>query len=259
VLTALTRAVSPAFDRCELTHLVRSAIDPMLAREQHEQYERRVHEAGCAVLRLPADASMPDSVFIEDTAIVFDELAVIARPGAESRRGEVPSVSESLSAWRPLAHIAAPGTLDGGDVLAVGRDVFVGRSRRTNDAGIDQLRRLLTEHGYSVRPVEVRGCLHLKSAATCVADGLLLINPAWTAPGAFAGLDCLCVDASEPAAANGLRIGSRVIYPEAYGRTRRILERRGLDISPVDMSEIAKAEGGVTCCSLVFADAKERR
>src|SRR5262249_35743319 len=158
-----------------------------VARQQHERYERCLADAGCMIRRLPADERMPDSVFVEDTAIVFDELAVIARPGALSRRVEVAAVRDALRGWRRLVHIADPGTLDGGDVLVAGRDVFVGRSVRTNDEGINQLRRLLTPDGYSIQVVEVAGCLHLKSAVTCVGERLLLVNPAWVKPDAFGG------------------------------------------------------------------------
>jgi dimethylargininase len=252
VLSAITRAVSRSIDRCELTHLARTPIDPVLVRQQHDRYERSLSDAGCAVRRLPADESMPDAVFVEDVAIVFDEVAVIARPGAESRRGETPAVVDALENLRPIARIADPATLDGGDVLVVGRDVFVGRSRRTNHAGIDQLRQILMPWKYSVRAMDVTRCLHLKSAVTCVGDGLVLINPEWVRSDAFAGLGCISVDPSEPSAANALRIGNRLIYPEAFTRTRRLLERHGLYVRAVDVSELAKAEGGVTCCSLVF-------
>jgi dimethylargininase len=252
VLIALTREVSPALGECELTHLPRVHVDPTVARHQHDDFERRLSEAGCSVRRLPADETMPDSVFVEDMAVVFDELAVIARPGAESRVVETPAVVEALRSHRMLAPIAAPATLDGGDVLVAGRQVFIGRSSRTSEAGVDQMRQLLSGHGYSVRAVRVAGCLHLKSAVTCLGENLLLVNPAWAPAEAFAGFACICVDPSEPSAANALLVGDVVIYPDAYPRTRRRLEARGLDVRVVDVSELAKAEGGVTCCSVIF-------
>jgi dimethylargininase len=252
VLIAITRAVSPAIDRCELTHLPRTFIDPELARRQHDAYEQCLSELGCAVRRLPADATMPDSVFVEDIAVVFDELALVARPGAESRRVETRAVVEALGRRRRLRHIEAPGTVDGGDVLVAGRSVFVGRSGRTNEDGIDQIRQILCGIGYSVQAVDVTGCLHLKSAVTCVGERLLLINPAWASADAFQGFARIEVDPSEPLAANALRIGDFVVYPNGHPRTRRRLEEHGLRVRDVDMSETAKAEGGVTCCSLVF-------
>jgi dimethylargininase len=251
-LVALTREISPALERCELTHLARTRIDLARARRQHAAYEAALAELGCLVRRLPADEAMPDSVFIEDVAVVLDEVAVITRPGATSRRRETAVVVDALAPYRPLVRIDAPGTLDGGDVLVAGRTVFVGRSARTNDDGIGQLRNELTPFGYDVRAVAVTGCLHLKTAVTCVGDGRLLINREWTAAEAFSGWERIDVDPAEPFAANGLRVGSSVIYPAGFPRTADQLRAVGIDVVPVPADELAKAEGAVTCCSLVF-------
>jgi dimethylargininase len=201
-------------------------------------------------------------VFVEDTAVVFDELAVITRPGAESRRAEVDSSAAALARHRKLAYIEAPGTLDGGDVLVVGRHVYVGLSARSNHAGIQQLRAHLKPFGYSVKAVELKDCLHLKTAATQVrqlrgaatqvAPGLLLINPAWVDKSVFEGMDFIEVDPAEPFAANAVLVGEHLIYPTSFPRTRARLQQQGLDVHVVDMSETEKAEGGVTCCSLIF-------
>ena len=249
---ALTRDLSPAIAHCELTHLERQPIDLALARAQHLAYEACLRNAGCAVERLAAGPDMPDSVFIEDAAIVFDEVAVITRPGAASRRVETAAVADALRPYRALREIEAPGTMDGGDVLVVGRRVLVGRSSRTNDAGIGQLRHLLAAYGYAVEAVDVRGCLHLKSAVTTVGDDLVLLNAAWLPPAPFAAFDRIEIDPSEPLAANAVRVGAHIIYPAAFPRTRERLECRGLDVRTVDASEVSKAEGAVTCCSLIF-------
>lgn len=153
---ALTRDVSPAMPRCELSHLARTPIDLAQAAAQHVAYERCLMELGCRVLRLPADDSMPDAVFIEDTAVVVPELAVVTRPGAASRRGETVAVASALAAHRTLARIETPGTLDGGDVLQIGRTLYVGRAARSNADGIAQLARLLAPFDYRVIPVETR-------------------------------------------------------------------------------------------------------
>ena len=253
MLLALTRDLSPAIGRCELTHLERAPIDLPLARAQHAAYEACLASAGCRVERLAAGPEMPDSVFIEDTAVVFDEVAILTRPGAVSRRMETAAVADALRPHRPLFHVEAPGTVDGGDVLVVGRACFVGRSSRTNDAGIAQMRGVLAPYGYEVTTIEVRGCLHLKSAATAVGDDLLLMNSAWLPLAPFRALDRIDVHADEPSAANALRVGGWVIYPTSFPRTLERLERRGLLVLTVDASEVAKAEGAVTCCSLVFA------
>lgn len=249
---ALTREVSSAFAACELTHLPRVAINVARAREQHRAYEKALDDLGCLVERLPAGDDMPDSVFIEDIAVVVDELAVITRPGAEARRRESLAVADALSRYRPAWFIDPPGTLDGGDVLVAGRRVFVGRSARTNDEGVDQLRRVLAVHGYSVVGVRVTGCLHLKSAVTAVGDNLLLMNPGWVSREAFAGFDLIDVHPGEADAANALKIAERVVFSASFPLTADTLRRRGIQLRMVDASELAKAEGAVTCCSLIF-------
>lgn len=251
-LLALTRELSPAIARCELTHLERSAIDLERARSEHAAYEATLRAAGCRVQRLAAGAELADCVFIEDTAVVLDELAVVTRPGAASRRAEVPAVAAALRAYRQVAAIGPRGTLDGGDVLRVGRRLLVGTGGRSDADGASQLRSLVSRHGYAVGEVSFAGCLHLKTAATLVADDLLLVNPAWVDPAHFRPLATLAVDPAEPFAANALRIGAVVVFPEEYPRTRARLEAAGLPIAPVPAGELAKAEGGVTCCSLVF-------
>ena len=248
---ALTREVSSGLAGCELTHLPRLSIDVALARRQHAAYEHALRDAGYTVERLEASPEMPDSVFIEDVAIVFDELAIVTRPGAESRRAEVPAVAEALQRFRPVRVIQPPGTIDGGDVLVAGRQVFVGLSTRTNADAARQMREMLAPLGYTVREARVRGCLHLKSAVTAIAGDMLLANLAWIERGLFDGFEVVEIDASEPMAANALRVGDRVIYPTAFPRTADRLAARGLTVSFVDASEVAKAEGAVTCCSLI--------
>ena len=249
---ALTRAVSASIGRCELTHAARTPIDVERAREQHRAYESCLASLGCEVRRIPEDDRYPDAVFIEDTAIVLDELAIVTRPGAESRRGEVEAVAEVLRGYRAVASIEEPATLDGGDVLQLDRVLYAGRSLRTTSRGIDNLRELVAPHGYRVEAVTVDGCLHLKSAVTRVSGDDLLMNRAWLPAVPFGDWRIIDVDPSEPAAANALRIGDSVVFPEELIRTRRRLEAEGIDVRPVPASELAKAEGGVTCCSLIL-------
>jgi dimethylargininase len=254
-MIALTRDVSPALGRCELTHLARTVIDVDRARAQHAAYEDALRALGCHVERLAAGDEMPDSVFIEDTALVLEEAAVITRPGALSRQGEVEATMLALQPYRPLIQIEPPGTVDGGDILVVGRSIFVGLSARTDAAGVAQLREAAERLGYQVRTVEVAGCLHLKSAVTALDDETVLIQPAWLSPDAFAGFERVAVAPSEPSAANVLRVGARLLAAAAFPRTADLIVERGFDLSTVDVSELAKAEGAVTCCSLVFDDA----
>ena len=249
---AITRGVSATIDACELTHVTRTPIDVARAREEHAAYESALAALGCEIRRIPADDRYPDAVFIEDTAIVLEELAVITRPGAESRRGEVDVVAAVLGEHRTLVRIEAPATIDGGDVLQLDDVLYVGRTPRTNDEGIAQLRELIAPYGYRVIGVDVDGCLHLKSAVTRVGANALLMNRCWISPSIFDGWRIIDVDESEPAAANALRIGESVIYPEELPRTRRKLEAEGIEVIAVPAGELAKAEGGVTCCSLAI-------
>lgn len=254
MLTALTREVSPKLESCELTHLDRQPIDVSLAQTQHLQYQAALAELGCHIVDVPPTPDLPDSVFVEDTAVVFDELAVITRPGAESRKPETASVAASLEPYRQLAHITAPGSLDGGDVLRYGSNVFAGISERSNEAGIKQLATILSPYAYRTKGVDIEGCLHLKSAVTQVSEDTLLINSDWVDPDHFEGMNLIQVDPTEPRAANALRIGAAIIYPAHFPNTLLRLEAAGISVRTVDISELAKAEGAVTCCSLVFED-----
>jgi dimethylargininase len=253
-LIALTRSVSPAFAACELTHLPRAPIDVNRAIEQHAAYERALGQLGCTVHQLPSDSDMPDAVFIEDTAVVLDGITIIMRPGADSRRGETIAVEEWLKHRRLIARIEPPGTIDGGDVLVAGRRVFVGATSRTNAAGAEQLRAIVEYFGYTVQVVDVRGCLHLKSAVTCVAEDTLLVNPRSAPAEAFAGFQLIEVHPDEQAAANVVRVGRNLLCSAAFPRTLQRLRDGGARVTTVDVSELAKAEGAVTCCSLILEE-----
>jgi dimethylargininase len=250
-MIALTRAVSPSLADCELTHLERVVIDVDRAATQHAAYEALLASLGADVVRVSAAPEHPDAVFVEDTAIVLDDIAVMTRTGAASRRGELDGVAAALAPYRRIAQMTEPATLDGGDVIRMGRTLYVGRSGRTSDAGIEQLRRLIAPHGYRVVPVDFVGCLHLKSAATAIGDDTVLFNPDWVSAAAFPNCDAMSIEASEPHGANALRIGDSLVYSSQYPRTAAMLARRGLRVCEVDLSELAKAEGAVTCCSLI--------
>ena len=252
-LTAITRELNTAIGDCELTFSPRVAIDTELALQQHEHYQSVLTSLGCKVVVVPTEAGLADSVFIEDTALVLNEIAVLCRPGAASRRPEVAGVADTLKKYRTLVSIEAPGTLDGGDLLLIGNVIYAGLSTRSNQNGIDQLRGIVADYGYSVRPVETTQCLHLKSAVSEVAPGLLLINPDWIDASAFGDCKLIDIDKEEAHAANALRVGDSVIYPSSFPRTLDLLLNRGINVMPVDLSELQKAEGAVTCCSLIFA------
>jgi dimethylargininase len=252
MLTAITRAVSPAIVNCELTFVQRQPIDLAKARHQHRAYEQLLEKLGARVLSLPSEPTLPDSMFVEDPAIVLDELAVILPLGTASRRPEAASLAQALSAFRTLANITAPGMMEGGDVLRIGRTVYVGLTTRTNAEGIRQLAAILAPHNYKVVAVPVTGCLHLKSAVTHLGKNSLLANRPWFDTTPFATFDWIDVAPEESHAANALALADTVIFPASFPQTRAIIESVGFHVTPLDISELQKAESGLTCSSLLF-------
>jgi dimethylargininase len=253
-LIAVTRQVSRSIAHCELTHLERQPIDFQRARAQHVQYEEALKELGLSVLSLPEEPSLADSVFVEDTALVLDECAIILRPGADSRKPETESIARALSPYRKLFHIQAPARVDGGDILRVGKQVYIGLSTRSDTNAAEQIQDFLEPYGYEVHGIRVTGCLHLKSAVTQVSEDTLLINPAWVDRSNFAGMKFIEIDPSESYAANVLLVGDSILYPRAFPRTRKKLADAGIKIVDVDADELAKAEGALTCCSLLLRE-----
>ena len=252
MLLAITRAVSPAINQCEIGFIDRQEIDLAKANQQHRQYESLLAELGARVVSLPAEPDYPDSVFVEDPAVVVDEVAIMTRMGAASRCGESESLARALADYRPLRSLRAPATLEGGDVMRVGRTLYVGVSHRTNRVGIEQLTDELGPLGYTVVPVAVRGALHLKSACCSLGDGAILANRSWLDLQPLAEFRIVDVAPGEDRAANVLSIGGSVIVPASFPRPAEILDRSGLRVRILDVSELMKAEAGVTCCSLLF-------
>jgi dimethylargininase len=252
MLTAITRQVSPSINNCELTFHLKEPIDLAKAIAQHEAYEECLRQLGAQLVSLASEPDLPDAVFVEDAAIVVDEVAVIPVMGAESRRPETESLARALSAYRPIKFMQAPATLDGGDVMRIGRTLFVGASKRTNEEGIAQLRAALDPFGYKVIPVDVKRCLHLKSGCSYVGRNSILVNREWADVEQFVGFELIDVPASEPGAANALMIEDVVIVPSSFPQTIELLEVRGFVVTAIDVSEFQKAEGGVTCKSIIF-------
>jgi dimethylargininase len=256
MLTAITRPVSPSINQCELSFHDRQPIDIKRATDQHSAYEQLLSELGVRVVRLAAEPDLPDAVFVEDPAVVVDEVAVISRMGAASRRPETKSLAEALSLYRPLEYLTQPATLDGGDVMSIGRTLYVGLSARTNRDGVEQLTNLLRAYDYSVQPIEVTGCLHLKSGCSYVGQDAVLVNRSWIDSRELQTFDLIDVPDAEAAAANALLVNDVVILPSSFPMTRALLERRGFRVMSLDLSELQKAEAGVTCTSLIFEDYK---
>jgi dimethylargininase len=252
MLTALTRAPGPELARCELTHLPRQPIDPGRALDQHQGYRAALRDLGVRVIELPSDPALPDGVFVEDTAVVLDEVAVLTSPTPPSRRGERTAIETAIAPFRRLARLQPDAFLEGGDVLRVGRTLYVGLSSRTNAAGLQSLSDAVRPFGYSVVPVRVTGCLHLKSAVCAVDAETILVNRVWVEVEPFSRLRLMDVPESEPFGANVLRLPGAVLASDAYPETADLIRRLGLRVVTVDVSELHKAESGVTCMSLVF-------
>jgi dimethylargininase len=252
-MLALTHVPPPNMAEGLRTYVGRAAIDHALAGRQHEDYCRLLRDCGAEVIALDVNPGLPDCAFIEDTAVVLDEVAVLGSMGEAARRAEPAGVEPELRKYREVRRVEAPATLEGGDVLRVGRTLLVGLSRRTNAAGVGALAAVAVRHGYTVTAVPVRGCLHLKTACTALDERRLLVSPAWLEAGALRDFKLVRVPKEEPWAANVLRVGGSVCVPAGHPRTADMLRGLGLDVRPIDLSEFAKAEGGVTCLSLLFA------
>jgi len=252
MLTAITRGVSPAMVNCELTFVDRAPIDLAKALEQHRAYEQVLEKFGAKVISLPAEAALADSMFVEDPAMVLDELALIFPLGTESRRPEAASLAKVLAKFRELKYVQLPGTAEGGDILRVERNLFVGLSKRTNGEGTRQLQSIVGEYGYTVTAVPVSGCLHLKSAVTFLGRNTLLGNRKRFDASCMPGFEWIDVAPEEPHAANALAFGDTVILPASFPLTRTRIEARGFTVLPLDISELQKAESGLTCSSLLF-------
>lgn len=255
-LVAITHVPSPRLEQGERTYVEHGAIDIALARRQHGAYEDALRTCGATVVRLDANRDLPDCVFVEDTAIVLDEVAVMMSMGAETRRAEPPAIESALREYRRIERVELPATIDGGDVVLCGRTLFVGESPRTNAAGIVALRQIVSRYGYEVVGVPVRECLHLKTACSALPDGSLLVNPEWIDTKPLGSRTLVRVPEGEPWAGDVLVIGECIVVSDAFPQTAELLRRLGWRVVPVSVSEFAKAEGGVTCMSLVFKETR---
>lgn len=237
---------------CELTFVARAPIDMTKAVAQHHAYERLLEDFGARLISLPPEPSLADSMFVEDPALVLDEVAIIFPLGTESRRPEGASLARALTPFRELQYVHLPGMIEGGDILRIGRQLFVGLSQRTNAEGVRQLQCIVEQFNYKVIPVPVTGCLHLKSAVTLLGGDTVLANRKWFEASCIAGYEWIDVAPEEPHAANALAFESGVVLPASFPSTRARIEARGFEVVPLDISELQKAESGLTCSSLLF-------
>jgi dimethylargininase len=253
--TAYTRIPSPLLADCQVTHVERVPIDAARAAAQHAAYERALAAHGCRLVRIPPLPEAPDGVFVEDMALLLDTVAVLTRPGSAARVGERASVATRLAEDFPVLEPAA-GHLDGGDVLRVGKTLYVGLSARTDAQGAQALAEAVAPHEFRVVPVTVTGCLHLKTAVTYLGPDAtgrpwLLAHAPWTDMAAFEGMGWLEVAPDEPWAANALRLGDTILLAADAAHTAAMLRARGYHVAGVVNAELRKAEAGLTCMSLI--------
>jgi dimethylargininase len=249
---ALVRAISSRYADC-LRSEVTSHIDVPLALAQHAAYVDAIRATGTLVETVPGDDNSPDACFIEDTAVITGRHALATRPGAESRRAEVAPVAKALAAHLEMHSMAGPATLDGGDVLRIGSALFVGMSSRSNLPGAAVLARVAALDGMTVTPIAVRGGLHLKSSCSLASGSLLLYDATLFSDSDLAllkmpGIELLATN--EPAGANVLALGETVLVSAAAPQTAAALRARGLEVRVLDISEIHKGDGALTCLSL---------
>lgn len=251
----IVRPPAPNFAQ-GLTTAGLGAPDYELAVEQHTAYCAALAQCGLTVTTLELDPNYPDSTFVEDTAILTNQCAVLARPGAPSRGGEVASMRRQLTDFFPkLRSIEAPGTVDGGDVCEAGNHFFIGLSERTNEAGAQQLAKLLALFGYTSSAVDIRnidGLLHLKSGLASLGDNRLAVVEAIAGRADFAGFDQLILNSKETYAANCVRVNDHILVAAGYPAFERTLRELGYQTIALEMSEFQKMDGGLSCLSLRF-------
>ncbi|NNK96298.1 MAG: dimethylargininase [Desulfobacterales bacterium] len=252
MLTAFTHAPSPYLGQCELTYLPRQSIDIEVIKTQHIDYCDMLRRCGVTVLTFNHNDRLPDSVFVEDTALVLDEIGIILSMGTESRREENTFIASQLAKYRALERIRQPAQLEGGDILQIGKDLYVGLTSRSNQLGAQALANIVAPFGYRVETVEVIECLHLKTGCTALDENNVLINPQWVDSASFEKLNQLNVPPEEEFAANILRLGDIICMPSGFPRTRKMIEDLGYKVMVIDISEFQKAEAGLTCISLLI-------
>ena len=251
---AIVRRIPNSFKHCITTMENKVPINVEMARVQHQNYCEILESLGLQLIRLDADEDLPDCCFTEDTVIVMDEIAIIANPVMSSRKGELDEIINTLKPYRKLYQLQSPAYLDGGDVIQIDRKLFIGLSARTNMAAIEQVADWVAGYGYEVISVPVNNTLHLKSASTYIGMGTVLLSPENVDPIYFSKYQVIEVPSSESYCADALAVGNNVLIPEGYPGTKAKLIQHGFQVITLDVSEIKKADGALTCMSVIFRE-----
>jgi len=247
---ALVRNVPNTYDHCVTKQ--QEKIDVTLAKQQHADYCNALEKIGLQLIRLEADDSLPDCCFVEDTAIAVDDIAIITNPGAISRRAEVAAVEKEISKYKTIHRIDAPATIDGGDVLQIGKKIFIGLSERTTQEAIDQVQEIVRSKGFEVIGVPIHHTLHLKSVATALTDSQIILNAAHFDEALFSGLRKIIVPEQEHYAANCLAVNETIFIPSGFPVTKSLIEGAGFSTVELENSEFKKGDGALTCLSILF-------
>jgi len=249
---AIVRDVSDTFQECVTSFHTKVQIDVALAKRQHRHYCNILSSLGLKLISIEADDILPDCCFTEDTAIVIDDLSIITYPGTPSRVRETIEIEKILSPLKTIVHINEPGTIEGGDVLKIGKKIYIGSSSRTNEEGIRQVALVVEPKGYQVIPVKIKNTLHLKSVCTYMGRGCILLAEGYLDDTIFSEYDKVIVPKEEEYCANCLVVQGNVLIPKGFPKTKQLIENKGFPIIEIEMSEIEKAEGALTCLSVII-------
>ncbi len=255
-MIVLVRPVSSSFARALAAIAPDPAIDVARASAEHAAYVAALQRAGAEVVVVPAADELPDACFIEDTAVIAGGVALITRPGAPSRQAEPAAVRDALAGWLPVAAMDAPATLDGGDCLRLGHRLYVGRSARTNAAGVARARAVFEPLGVEVIEVPVAGALHLKSVCSPLGDDAVLVVEGALPSGTFGDAHELVVPAAEAPAANAVVIGGVALVSAGFATVARLVAALGLEPVAIDNRELRRADSALTCLSIIVPDAR---
>jgi dimethylargininase len=247
---AVVRPVPDSYDDCVRTSVEEINIE--LARIQHAEYCRNLQKLGLSLVWVEGDNGLPDSCFVEDTAVIFGKKAVICRMSVESRTCEVAAVAKVLEKLKQVHYTRSPAMIDGGDVLKIEDRVFIGLSARTNERAVEQIKEILEDSNLEVISLRISKVLHLKSACTYLGNNCVVLSKGCFDEGVLSGLNRIVVPKGEGYAADCLAVNGTVLLAKGYPRARALIEREGFHVEELDVSEFRKGDGALTCLSIIL-------